>query len=76
MILFVFGLFVGCGLGIFLISLLAKSKEADEVLLAEALIGRPSEGLKNKPKLNDKIPFQLPLKKEEAFPFGKVGWGG
>lgn len=30
MILFVFGLFVGCGLGIFLISLLAKSKEADE----------------------------------------------
>ncbi|MBI4766793.1 MAG: DUF3789 domain-containing protein [Deltaproteobacteria bacterium] len=30
MILFILGLFVGCGLGIFLISLLAKSKEADE----------------------------------------------
>ncbi len=30
MILFFIGLFVGCVLGIFLTSLLAKSKEADE----------------------------------------------
>lgn len=30
MILFIFGLFVGCGLGILLISLLTKSKEVDE----------------------------------------------
>lgn len=30
MVFFVFGLFVGCGLGVFLISLLIKSKEADE----------------------------------------------
>ncbi len=30
MVLFIFGLFVGCGLGVFLLSLLVKSKEADE----------------------------------------------
>jgi hypothetical protein len=30
MLLFILGLFVGCSLGIFLISMLAKSKETDE----------------------------------------------
>jgi hypothetical protein len=30
MILFILGLFVGCGLGVFLISLMVKSKETDE----------------------------------------------
>jgi hypothetical protein len=29
MFLFIFGLFVGCSLGVFLISILVKSKEAD-----------------------------------------------
>ena len=29
MFLFIFGLFVGCSLGVFLISMLVKSKEAD-----------------------------------------------
>jgi hypothetical protein len=30
MVLFILGLFVGCGLGVFLISVLAKSKEPDQ----------------------------------------------
>ena len=30
MVLFILGLFVGCSLGVFLISLVVKSKEADE----------------------------------------------
>jgi hypothetical protein len=31
MFLFIFGLFVGCSLGVFLTSMLVKAKEADEV---------------------------------------------
>ena len=30
MVLFIFGLFLGCGLGVFFISIMVKSKEADE----------------------------------------------
>jgi len=33
MVLFFFGLFLGCYLGVFLISLLVKSKEVDEGFL-------------------------------------------
>lgn len=32
MFLFIFGLLVGCSLGVFLISMLAKAKEADDLL--------------------------------------------